>query len=158
MAGVLDWQQHPVWPLVISLARLENARRVADAASRLGLAERRLLWLFADGRPRTMRQVADEVGLDLSTVSRQVAGALKEGLLRRRREPGQASQLLESTGEGQERLHQDFTWHTSIHEAALTAVPEAERARFSELLQTFVAAYVHVAGQPDDPGDPRELT
>ncbi len=156
MTAPEDLRARRVWPLVISTARLENARRVADTASRLGRADRRLLWLLADERPRSMREISDELGLDLSTVSRQITHALEDGLVEKHREPGRSSHQLSITHGGLERFRREAEGHVQLHEHALADLPAEERERFIELLRVFADSYAQHASAPrDDAPDER---
>lgn len=137
----------PAWPAVVTVARLERARRAAEAASTLGLADQRLLWLFSDGRPRTLREISEELGLEQSTVNRQVNAALAAGRVRRFREPGQSAHLFLATEEALDRFAQDVGVHLAQYEAGLAAVPEPQRADFLANLTAFVAAYEAAGAQ-----------
>ncbi|MFD6137837.1 MarR family winged helix-turn-helix transcriptional regulator, partial [Isoptericola sp. NPDC060257] len=88
------------------LFRLDLHRRLAEHRSPLGTADGRLLWLLSDGRPRTLREIAEALRLEQSTVNRQVNGALAAGLLRRFTAPGRSARLLEPTEEGLARFEE----------------------------------------------------
>lgn len=148
MTAVDDLRARTVWPLVISTARLENARRVADTASRLGRADRRLLWLLADERPRSMREIAEELGLDLSTISRQITHALEDDLIEKHREPGRSSHQLTLTASGLQRFRREAEGHVELHEQALAALPAEDHERFIEMLRVFADSYAQHAGEP----------
>jgi len=70
------------------LHHLDRHRRALESTAELGTAELRLLWLLSDGRSRTLRDIADELHLEQSTVNRQVNAALAAGHLQRVRESG----------------------------------------------------------------------
>ena len=131
----------PGWRLARALARLDRAQRASEAGSRLGVADGRLLWLFSDRVPRTLRQVSEDLGLEQSTVNRQVNAALTAGLLRRFRAEGRHAHLVEATEDGLERFSRDLDQHLGLMDAALAALPEADRAGFPDLLAAFVDAY-----------------
>ena len=73
----------PIWDLVVATARLERGRRAVEGRARLGTADLRLIWLLVEDGPRTMREISEELGLEQSTVNRQVNSALKAGYLER---------------------------------------------------------------------------
>ena len=131
----------PGWRLAGALARLDKAQRAAESVADLGVADGRLMWLFSDRQPRTLRQVSEELGLEQSTVNRQVNAALAAGLLRRFREPGSTAHLVEATDDGLARFSVDLERHLGLMDAALDALPESRRAAFPALLTTFVEAY-----------------
>ena len=82
------------------LIRLEAGRRAAEATVTLGTADMRMLWLLSDGSPRTLREISESLGLEQSTVNRQVNAALREGLVERHRPPGYTSAVLTPTEHG----------------------------------------------------------
>ncbi len=127
--------------MATALARWEKVRRASELKSRLGTADRRIMWLFADRRPRTLREIADALGLEQSTVNRQVNAALTEGLLVRFREPGQSARLVTVTDEGLERFSQDLSLHLGLFEQALGQLSAEDQTRMIESLETFVAHY-----------------
>ncbi len=131
----------PGWRLAASLARLDRAQRTAEAGSELGVADGRLMWLFSDHVPRTLREVSEALGLEQSTVNRQVNAALGDGLLRRFREEGRSAYLLEATAEGLAAFERDLERHLGVLDHALSALPQDARPDFPALLATFVEAY-----------------
>ena len=138
--------QTPSWRLAAALARLDRAQRAAEAGASLGVADARLMWLFSDREPRTLRQVSEALGLEQSTVNRQVNAALASGLLRRSRDPGQPAHLVDATEEGLERFSRDLEQHLGRLDDALSALPEQHREAFPELLLTFVDALAEAIG------------
>lgn len=131
----------PGWRLAAGLARLDRAQRAAESVAELGVADGRLMWLFSDHVPRTLREVSEVLGLEQSTVNRQVNAALADGLLRRFREEGRSVYLLEATEDGLARFGRDLDRHLGLLDHALSALPEASRKDFPALLATFVEAY-----------------
>lgn len=134
------------WRLASALARLDRAQHAAEAGAELGTADGRLMWLFSDLVPRTLRQISDDLGLEQSTVNRQVNAALAAGLLRRFREEGRSAQLVDATDEGLERFARDLEQHLGRLEDALEVLPEDRRHDFPTLLLTFVEAYAAAIG------------
>lgn len=123
------------------LARLDTFRRVAEQSGELRPADGRLLWLLSDGRPRTLRDIAEELNLEQSTVNRQVNGALKSGLVNRFREKGSSAWLFEGTETGIAGFERALAQHLGLFDRALEALPSADRARFIADLAAFVDAY-----------------
>lgn len=122
------------------LARLEVHRRLAEHRSPLGVAEGRLLWLLSDRRPRTLREIADALGLEQSTVNRQVNGALAAGLVRRFAEPGRAGRLIEPTDHGLASFERATTYALGAYEQSLAALGD-RAGDFLGRLEEFVDAY-----------------
>ncbi|MCD9153489.1 MarR family winged helix-turn-helix transcriptional regulator [Aeromicrobium duanguangcaii] len=137
---------NPAWGALAAIARIERGRRAADSL-RFTHADQRLLWMFSDGKPRTLREIADELGLEQSTVNRQVNSALKAGRLRRSREPGQTAWQFLATDEALAEFVRDLQDHLALLEQGLQAVPEDERSRFLEHLGAFATAYNEAATQ-----------
>lgn len=139
----------PAWTAVRISARWGRVRRVLDAGLRLKVAEGRLLWLLRDGTPRTLRQVADELDLEQSTVNRQVHAALESGVVRRFRRDDHPAYLLDITDEGRRRFRADLARQVAVHEHALSGVPEADRGAFLEHLAAYVDHLGEAAADPD---------
>lgn len=135
---------NPAWAALTAMVRLERGRRAAEGI-RFGHADQRLMWMFSDGRPRTLREIAEELGLEQSTVNRQANAALKSGLLERVREPGQTAWHYLASPAALEDFSRELNDHLSLLEQALEALPEEDRARFLEQIGTFADAYVRAA-------------
>ncbi len=138
--------------IATALARLDRSRRVAEQSVTLGVADIRLLWMFTDGRPRTLRQIAETLGLEQSTVNRQVNGALAEGILRRYREPGRSAWLVEATDAGMRTFEADVASSFGAYERALADLGE-DADRFVELLERYGRSFGEAAhAMADEPG------
>lgn len=137
---------NPAWAALRAIARLERGRRAAESPA-FGHADGRLLWMFSDGQERTLREIADELGLEQSTVNRQANAALKAGLLTRSREPGQNAWHFRARDTALQTFSRDLQAHLALLDTAMQTVPEADRARFLEHLGTFANAYSEAAAQ-----------
>ena len=90
--------------LTRALEGMSRRSRIYDRLDRSGYLLARTL----DGRgPTTIGALAAELGLDATTVTRQVAAMDADGLVRRSRDPhdGRACRV-ELTGEGARRMHE----------------------------------------------------
>ena len=121
------------------LERIEGLRRILSSGSSKRHAEIRLMRLFADQRPRTLRQVAEQVGVDQSTANRQVNSALDHGLLSREREAAGLPYLFVITDDGLSLYERYVDYMTARYRAGLEALG-MNRAQFEQLMRTFVAA------------------
>lgn len=130
------------------LARADVARRMVGQRGALGAADRRLLWLLVDGRARTLREVSSDLGLEQSTVNRQVNAALADGLLRRYRDGGGGAYLLEPTPAGRAAFESDVSSTLAAYAAGLGALEPDEVDRLLVLLERFVDAYAAAAHDP----------
>lgn len=126
------------WAAIRISARWSTARRVIESGQQLRVAEGRLLWLLRGGRALTLREIAEELDLEQSTVNRQVHAALDSGVIRRFRREDSPTYLVEMSDEGGRRFGADLARATSIYGHAVSAVPEAERETFLEHLDAFV--------------------
>lgn len=129
-------------------ARLERFRRSHQQNMRLGTADLRILWLFTDGSPRTLKEIAHELGLEQSTVNRQVNAAVADGLLEKTRPTAGSAFHVVSTEAGRDAFEKDVAISLQGYEAALRTLGEADSSQLLELLERFVAAYGSLA-----PGD-----
>ncbi|ROS75447.1 MarR family winged helix-turn-helix transcriptional regulator [Cellulomonas sp. PhB143] len=120
---------------------LGQHQRVSEQNAALGTADLRLLWMFADRRPRTLREISETLRLEQSTVNRQVHVALAEGILRRYREPGRAAWLIEPTDDGLRTFETDIVSALGAFEQGLAALGDDGAGQFLELLEGFVTAY-----------------
>ncbi|MFI2104431.1 MarR family winged helix-turn-helix transcriptional regulator [Isoptericola sp. NPDC019693] len=122
------------------LFRLDLHRRLAEHRSPLGTADGRLLWLLSDGRPRTLREIAEALRLEQSTVNRQVNGALAAGLLHRFTEPGRPARLHAPTEEGVALFERATDQALAAYGDGLAALGD-DAGMFLDLLDRFAAAY-----------------
>lgn len=119
---------------------LEVDRRLAEDRSALNQADGRLLWFLSDGAPRTLKEIADGLNLEQSTVNRQVNAALSAGHLRRFAEAGRSARLVEPTAEGLAIYEAASSRALGAYAAALAALGD-ESEKFLELFERFVGAY-----------------
>ncbi|GAA1723825.1 hypothetical protein GCM10009809_19540 [Isoptericola hypogeus] len=143
----------PVTPdrrLASLLYRLDLHRRLAEHRSPLGTADGRLLWLLADRGPSTLREISDALGLEQSTVNRQVNAALDAGLLRRFTEPGRSARVIEPTEQGTAAFEDATTTALDAYGDGLRVLGD-DTAEFLEQLGRFVDAYGEAVrgGRPD---------
>lgn len=122
------------------VTRLERIRRAQTNLMDLGMADLRILWLFADGHSRTLKQIAAGLSLEQSTVNRQINAALSLGLLKRTREPGSAAQLISPTEQGIAAFEDDVDKARAALRVGLDAL-EDEAEEFIEQFTSFLNAY-----------------
>ncbi|MFC6153054.1 MarR family transcriptional regulator [Nocardioides yefusunii] len=145
-ATILAFKASPLWALVVGTARLERGRHVAEAASRLNIADVRLLWLLCSEGARTMKEISDALGLEQSTVNRQVNAALKHGFVERVEPDADAAaagraRLIRATEEGEQVFARDLEAGMDVFGVALDAIPADERERFMTHYAAFAEAY-----------------
>ena len=113
----------------------------------LGTADLRILWMFADRRPRTLKEIAAELRLEQSTVNRQINAAMAEGLLRRSRRPGSSAHEISRTTKGERIFEDDVAKALTAFASGLDALGDRVDD-FLEDFTRFVAAY-DTAGRPE---------
>lgn len=138
--------------LAALLSRMDRYRRFQEATMRLGTAALRLLWLFADGRARTLKEIAAELSLEQSTVNRQVNAALDSGLLERMRRSGGNAYEFDRTTEGRRVFEEDTGRSLGAYATALEAMGDDDAERLLQLAERFVEHYRREVEPLGDPG------
>lgn len=131
--------------LAAVLARFDRHRRTLSDRASLGMADMRILWLFTDGTPRALRTIAHELGLEQSTINRQVNAALDAGLLARHREQGASAYLFDSTKAGKELFETNLGATMSDYDTALSQLGPQKSSQLLTLFSEFVDAYGQIA-------------
>jgi DNA-binding MarR family transcriptional regulator len=132
----LSADRHVAW----LLTQVRRHQHVAEQHLSLNSADLRLLWLLSDGRARTLREVAEELSLEQSTVNRQVNVALAAGLLRRYEEPGRSARLIEPSPQGRRAFEDDIATALGAYEEALQTLGDDADSLLA-LLERFTDAY-----------------
>ncbi len=122
------------------LTNFDSGRRVLDQRSSLGSADMRLLWLFSDGASRTMRQIAEQLVLEQSTVNRQVNTAVDEGLLTKSRQSTREPYRFAASVAGVREFEKTLEATLEIYRQALEILGE-DGATFLDLLERYIEAY-----------------
>jgi DNA-binding MarR family transcriptional regulator len=115
---------------------------VASQLSKIGIDKTSMTLLSAltSIGPVRSNVLAEAVYSDPSTISRQVAALVKDGLIERRADPadGRAS-LLAVTAEGRELLESRHRQRSCSLARMLAHWPEGDLEQFTDLLERFVA-------------------
>lgn len=143
-----DLWSAPERRLASSLARLEVHRRVVDQQAPLGSADGRLLWLLGERGACTLREIADELGREQSTVNRQVNAAIDAGLVARVRDPDRAARLIEPAEAGSVALTAARRYSQELYRAGVAGMSAAEHETFLDLLERFVTDYGAALDRP----------
>lgn len=99
--------------------------------------------------PMSVGEVADAFGLDVSTVHRQVAAAMRAGLVERIDDPdGGAARKHRPTPEGERRLADELAARRSVARRVTTGWEPDELATFVRLLRRFNQDVESDRGQP----------
>jgi DNA-binding MarR family transcriptional regulator len=118
--------------------RFWNGLRLAPDGPSLDRGGYLLLAQLAAGAPQRLSALAEEAGLDLSTVSRQVAALEAAGLVSRTPDPtDRRATLIAASRTGHEVLGRNRQrWQAALRELLVDWTP-AERAQFARLFGRF---------------------
>lgn len=126
--------------LAAALVRLDGYRR-HRSRSGPGAADMRLLWLLIESGPQTLSQITADLGLERSTVNRQVNAAVAAGLLAKQRIPRSSAYQITPTAQGCAAFGRGA-------QSALTAIGETlkemgptDSAQLLDLMERFADAY-----------------
>lgn len=126
---------------VMSLLEVfDRHRRSIGHQATLRTADIRLLWLFTDGQPRTLRQITNELGLEQSTINRQVNSAMQASLITRNRARATDPYLFEPSEFGSSEFSKYLNATTIAYSTALTELGP-KSTQLVELMTEFVDLY-----------------
>ncbi|MGC5165465.1 MarR family winged helix-turn-helix transcriptional regulator [Luteimicrobium sp. DT211] len=143
-SAVTSREAAPGTRVASALFHLDQHRRIAEHQGRLNVADGRLLWLFSDHTPRTLRQIAEELNLEQSTVNRQVNAAHQAGLLDRERDPERGAYVFTASENGLAIFDEAIASSLGQYDAALAALGADDAEQLVTLLGKFVTAYGEV--------------
>ncbi|MGP5218569.1 MarR family winged helix-turn-helix transcriptional regulator [Arthrobacter rhombi] len=132
------------------LASLDLQRRALETHLHLSTSELRILWLFSDGQLRTLREIAENLRLEQSTVNRQVNAAHAAGLLGRSRPEGGNAYVFFATQSGVAAFEKDLVTSLGAYEAALQKLGPDDAAAFLQTMRRFLDVYPDTLGAPAD--------
>jgi DNA-binding MarR family transcriptional regulator len=123
-----------VTALADQLLRLQRRRRTVVEGTLLEDSAFRILWILADGIPRTLRTLASELDLEQSTINRQVNAAIAGGYLERFAVDGSASRMVRPTADGEAAYQHDGLIRAAVISAVLADLgPERSRTLIDAL-------------------------
>ena len=133
---------------LVRAIRKSKARMAADGRDDVESATYSVLHVVAASGPMRASALAGYVHSDLSTVSRQAAGLVADGLLERRADPvdGRAC-LLALTEAGEAAVAAHEAGRVAFFARVLDGWTEADLQQFASMLSQFTASYdeVHAA-------------
>ncbi|WP_344824026.1 MarR family winged helix-turn-helix transcriptional regulator [Actinocorallia longicatena] len=98
--------------------------------------------------PMTIRELSGAFGLDQSTINRQTAAMLREGLIERIAAPDEIARRLRVTPEGTRRLAADREYLLGRLEEIFKGWPREEIAVFASCLEHFNGSIERISGEP----------
>jgi DNA-binding MarR family transcriptional regulator len=133
---------------LVRAVRKSKARVTAEGRADVDSATRAVLHMVAAGGPMRASDLAGCLHSDLSTVSRQAAALVADGLLERRSDPvdGRAS-LLALTGAGEAAVAVHEASRVAFFARVLDGWTEGDLKQFASKVSQFTASYeqVHAA-------------
>ncbi|MEU3027209.1 MarR family winged helix-turn-helix transcriptional regulator [Streptomyces incarnatus] len=99
--------------------------------------------------PMTIGQLSDAFQLDVSTVNRQTAHAMRAGLLERIPDPeGGMARKFRLTGEGERKLREERALHVQDLDRVFEDWSADDVQNFARYLQRFNTSVERITGQP----------
>ncbi|MFW0793490.1 MarR family winged helix-turn-helix transcriptional regulator [Gordonia sp. CPCC 205515] len=146
-----------IWPspvygeLAEELLRMGRRKTNVVAGARLEASAFAILWVLSDGRPRTLRDLSEELDLDQSTVNRQVNAAIRHGYLERFEVAGQVSRRLRPTPEGIEAFEHDGRIRADRLKRVFADLDPGSPEALLHELRAFNDAYERTVAHQGDP-------
>lgn len=104
--------------------------------------------LIAEG-PMTVAELADAFDLDISTIHRQLAAAMKNGLILRIDDPeGGVARRHRPTAEGRRRYEEELAIRRTYVDRVVADWPAEDRHAFTVYLRRFNENMEHLRGRP----------
>jgi DNA-binding MarR family transcriptional regulator len=134
------------------LTLLSRHQVLPGGAREPGLLEKSaylLLTRLEAQQPMSLRELAEAFRLDVSTVNRQVAALLRQGLAERLPDPdGGLARKLRPTAEGARRLREDREHYQRKLHTVVADWPDEDRHAFFEYLLRFNSDIETLQGTP----------
>ncbi|NDK90943.1 winged helix-turn-helix transcriptional regulator [Gordonia desulfuricans] len=146
-SGAGSDDDHAPWPsplirdLVDELRRFNRRKTEFYAESVLEASAFAIMLVLSDGRARTLRELTEELGLEQSTVNRQVNNAIKHGYLERFEVAGSLSRFVRPTDTGREAFHHDGMLRAARIEATFADLAPGTPEGLLRELRAFNQAY-----------------
>jgi len=140
-AGSTRSEQSLLTELGDELMRVGRRRHANVEGTELDMSAFKLLWILSDGEPRTLREIADELDLELSTINRQVNAAVRAGLLERFSVPDSPSRPVRPTADGRRLYEHDAAIHADLYRSVLAEMGADAARDLTKGLRAFNDAY-----------------
>ena len=134
-------EQSLLGELADELLRFSKRRHTTIDGAELDSSAFKLLWVLSDDQPRTLRELADELDLDLSTINRQVNAAVRAGLLERFTVAGSPSRPVRPTAAGRRQYEHDLAVHSDLLRSVLAEMGADAARELIRSLGSFNDAY-----------------
>ncbi len=119
------------------LVRLGRRREMTSAAKALDASAFKILWILVEDGPRTLRGLAHDLGLDQSTINRQVHAVIGHGFVERFDEPDSTARLMRATAAGEAAYRSDSEIRSDGLRAIVNSLGEQSTADLAQGLASF---------------------
>lgn len=120
------------------LISVQRLYKELSKSSTLDTSQARILWLLAEHGPLSLRQMSERLGLEQSTVNRQVNGVVSTGLASKERSEEHKVYFFELTDLGRTTITDTASAVIGPLEEVLSEMGE-RGPQFAELLTQFIA-------------------
>jgi DNA-binding MarR family transcriptional regulator len=139
-------ESHTPWPTALHGELAEELRKVTRRKldlqdGQLETSAFSILWILSDGKPRTLRELADELSLEQSTVNRQVNSAIRHGYLERFEVDDSISRMIRPTERGEAAFEHDGLQRAERLNTVFAELPHATLDALVWSLREFNDAY-----------------
>jgi DNA-binding MarR family transcriptional regulator len=128
--------------------RLSSRRLATLPGSRLDRSAFRILWRLEECGPLTLRELAEQLQLEQSTINRQVNSAIKHGLVERVPAAGRVGTPVRATEAGREAYRHDGLLRADVMGRAIADLGPGRARDMVDALRAFNDAVDRA--HPDD--------
>jgi DNA-binding MarR family transcriptional regulator len=130
------------------LIRLSRRRMTTYDDARLDNSAFKILWLLVETGPMTLKEIAEHLQLEQSTISRQVNAAIDHGLAERVPSEGGSARLVRVTASGEADYRHDGELRAAVWREALAELGADDATRVVADLQRLNDAFDRATGCP----------
>ena len=117
--------------------RLSGRRMATLPGSRLDSSAFRILWRLEECGPLTLREIAEQLQLEQSTINRQVNSAIKHGLVERVPSPGRVGTPVRPTETGRAAYRHDGLLRAEVMGRAIADLGPGRARDMIDALRAF---------------------
>lgn len=137
------------------LIRLNRRRATTYDGARLDDSAFKILWLLVETGPMTLKEIAEHLLLEQSTINRQVNAAIDRGLAERFASEAHSARLVRATAAGEADYRHDGALRAAVWRAALAELGASDAAGVIADLKRLNDAFERATGSTGCPPDSR---
>ena len=137
------------------LIRLNRRRMTTYAGARLDNSAFKILWLLVETGPMTLKEIAEHLLLDQSTINRQVNAAIDRGLAERIAREDHPARLVRASAAGEADYRHDAELRAAVWRQALAELGAGHAAGVVADLKRLNDAFDRAMGPTECPPDSR---